>query len=71
MLIFGFFHGLSLASKTLDYEISPDGLLPNLNAFNIGLELGQLMALSMILIVMGFGVAPTASGGTPIPPTSS
>lgn len=53
-LIFGFFHGLGLASKVIDYEISPDGLLPNLLAFNVGVELGQLLALAVILIVMGF-----------------
>ena len=53
-LIFGFFHGFGLASKILDYEISPDGLLPNLLAFNVGVEIGQLLALALILIVMGF-----------------
>ncbi|MDT9126998.1 HupE/UreJ family protein, partial [Escherichia coli] len=35
-------------------EISPDGLLPNLLAFNVGVELGQLLALAAILIIMGF-----------------
>lgn len=53
-LIFGFFHGFGLASKILDYEISPHGLLPNLLAFNVGVEIGQLLALALILIVMGF-----------------
>lgn len=28
-LIFGLFHGFGLASKIIDYDISPDGLLPN------------------------------------------
>lgn len=53
-LFFGFFHGLGLASKIIDYEISPNGLLPNLLAFNVGVEIGQLLALAVILIVMGF-----------------
>ena len=53
-LIFGFFHGLGLATKILEYEISPDGLIPNLLAFNFGVEIGQLIALAMILIVMGY-----------------
>ena len=53
-LIFGFFHGFGLATKILEFEMSPDGLLPNLIAFNIGVELGQLLALSAILIAMGF-----------------
>ena len=53
-LIFGFFHGLGLATKILDYDIAQDGLLPNLLAFNVGVELGQILALAMILIVMGY-----------------
>ena len=52
--IFGLFHGFGLATKILEYKISPDGLIPNLFAFNIGVELGQLIALAIILIVMGF-----------------
>jgi hypothetical protein len=53
-LIFGFFHGLGLATKILEYEIAQDGLLPNLLAFNVGVEIGQLIALAMILIAMGY-----------------
>ena len=51
-LIFGFLHGFGLASKIIDYNISPDGLLPNLIAFNVGVEIGQLLALAAILVVM-------------------
>ncbi len=51
-LIFGFFHGFGLSTKILDYELSPDGLLPNLLAFNVGVEVGQLLALGAILILM-------------------
>ncbi|QZA77275.1 HupE/UreJ family protein [Deefgea tanakiae] len=53
-LIFGFFHGFGLATKVLEYEISKDGLWPNLIAFNIGVEIGQLLALFAILIVMNY-----------------
>lgn len=53
-LIFGLFHGTGLASKILDYKIAEDGLLANLLAFNVGVELGQLTALAIILIVMGY-----------------
>lgn len=53
-LVFGLFHGFGLSSKILDYQIDPDGLLPNLLAFNVGVEIGQLLALAAILIVMGF-----------------
>jgi len=53
-LFFGFCHGFGLSSKIIDYDISPDGLLPNLLAFNLGVELGQLLALFGILILMGY-----------------
>ena len=53
-LIFGLFHGLGLATKLQDFEMAPDGLVMNLVAFNIGVELGQLLALGAILIAMGF-----------------
>jgi hypothetical protein len=51
-LVFGFLHGFGLASKIIDYDISPDGLLANLVAFNVGVEIGQLTALAAILVVM-------------------
>jgi hypothetical protein len=53
-LIFGLFHGLGLATKILDYEIAQEGLLPNLLAFNVGVEIGQILALAAILILMGY-----------------
>lgn len=53
-LLFGFLHGFGLASKILDYDIAPYGLLPNLLAFNVGVEIGQLLALAAILIVMRY-----------------
>ena len=53
-LIFGFFHGFGLSTKIMEYQVSPDGLLPNLLAFNVGVELGQLLALTAILIVMSY-----------------
>lgn len=51
-LIFGLFHGFGLATKILDFEMSPSGMVPNLIAFNVGVEIGQLLALSAILIFM-------------------
>jgi hypothetical protein len=53
-LVFGFFHGFGLATKIQEFELSRDGLLSNLLAFNVGVELGQLLALGAILILMGF-----------------
>ncbi len=51
-LVFGLFHGLGLATKIQDFQVSPEGLVPNLVAFNVGVELGQVLALAMILIAM-------------------
>jgi hypothetical protein len=53
-LIFGLFHGFGLATKLQDFELAPDGLFLNLVSFNIGVELGQLLALGAILIAMGY-----------------
>nr|WP_245601080.1 HupE/UreJ family protein [Marinobacterium jannaschii] len=53
-LLFGLIHGFGLATKIQDFEIAADGLFANLIAFNIGVEIGQILALSAILIFMGF-----------------
>lgn len=54
VLIFGFFHGFGLATKLQEFTMSQVGLVPNILAFNVGVEIGQLVALSAILIAMGF-----------------
>ena len=54
VLVFGFFHGFGLATKLQDFKLSSDGLVTNILAFNVGVEIGQLLALGAILIAMGF-----------------
>jgi hypothetical protein len=54
VLIFGFFHGFGLATKLQEFTLSKEGLVPNILAFNVGVEIGQLLALAAILIAMGF-----------------
>ena len=54
VLVFGLFHGFGLATKLQDFQLSRDGLVPNMLAFNVGVEIGQLLALGGILIAMGF-----------------
>ncbi len=49
---FGLIHGFGLATKLQDLELNPNGLVENLLAFNVGVEIGQLIALSLILAVM-------------------
>jgi len=53
-LVFGLFHGFGLATKILEFEIAPEGLIANLVAFNLGVEAGQLLALGSILILMSY-----------------
>ena len=50
VLLFGFAHGFGLSTKLQDLSLSQDGLVPNMIAFNIGVELGQFAALALILI---------------------
>jgi hypothetical protein len=54
VLIFGLFHGFGLATKLQDFSLSEEGLVPNILAFNVGVEIGQLLALAFVLIGMGF-----------------
>jgi hypothetical protein len=49
---FGLIHGFGLATKLQDLSLSADGLLANMIAFNVGVELGQLVALSLMLILI-------------------
>jgi hypothetical protein len=51
VLVFGFAHGFGLSTKLQDLALSQDGLVGNIVAFNIGVEVGQLFALSCILLV--------------------
>lgn len=46
---FGLVHGLGLATKLEELRLNPDGLVVNLLSFNIGVEIGQIVALSLML----------------------
>ena len=54
VLVFGLFHGFGLATKLQEFELAPDGLVANMIGFNIGVELGQFMALAFIVIAINF-----------------
>jgi len=49
VLVFGLFHGLGLATKVMDLNMSRDGLLTNLIAFNVGVEMGQVIVLTLVV----------------------
>ncbi len=52
VLGFGLIHGFGLATKLQDFSLSANGLIANMVAFNVGVEIGQIVALSLILLVM-------------------
>ena len=54
VLIFGLFHGFGLATKIQEFGLASQGLVTNLIAFNIGVELCQFMALIFIVIAINF-----------------
>jgi hypothetical protein len=54
VLIFGLFHGFGLATKLQDFELAPQGLVANIVSFNVGVEMGQGLALTFILIALTF-----------------
>ena len=50
VMIFGLFHGFGLATKLQQFELSRNGLVQNIVSFNVGVEIGQLLALTAVLI---------------------
>ena len=54
VLIFGLFHGFGLATKIQEFELPSEGLATNLLSFNIGVELGQFLALMFILLAINY-----------------
>jgi hypothetical protein len=54
VLVFGLFHGFGLATKVQEYSPSSDGLVLNMLSFNVGIEIGQILALMGVLIALNF-----------------
>src|SRR5579863_1552123 len=52
VLIFGLFHGFGLATKLQELDLSKNGLITNIVSFNVGVEMGQVLALTAVLIVL-------------------
>lgn len=52
VFVFGLFHGLGLATKLQEFTISDNGLVTNIISFNVGVEIGQILALSGVFIVL-------------------
>jgi hypothetical protein len=54
VLIFGLFHGFGLATKLQELDLSKNGLITNIVSFNVGVEIGQVLALTAVLILLSF-----------------
>jgi hypothetical protein len=54
VLVFGLFHGFGLATKLQDFALSQTGLVANIVSFNVGVEIGQALALTAVLIVLTY-----------------
>lgn len=54
VLIFGLFHGFGLATKLQEFALSPTGLVTNIISFNVGVEIGQVLALTGVLIALTY-----------------
>ncbi len=52
VLIFGLFHGFGLATKLQDFSLSSNGLVVNILSFNAGVEVGQAVALTLVLAAL-------------------
>jgi hypothetical protein len=52
VLIFGLFHGFGLATKLQELDLAKNGLVTNIVSFNVGVEIGQVCALTAVLIAL-------------------
>ncbi|PYS49741.1 MAG: hypothetical protein DMG13_22770 [Acidobacteria bacterium] len=54
VLIFGLFHGFGLATKLQEFALTPQGLVANIVSFNVGVEIGQVLSLTAVLIGLSY-----------------
>jgi hypothetical protein len=54
VLVFGLFHGFGLATKLQEFALARNGLVTNIVSFNVGVEIGQVLALTAVLIALSY-----------------
>jgi len=54
VLTFGLFHGFGLATKLQELALSKNGLITNIVSFNVGVEIGQVLALTAVLLALTY-----------------
>jgi hypothetical protein len=52
VFIFGLFHGFGLATKLQGLALPEQGLMANLLSFNVGVEMGQILALGGVVVAL-------------------
>ena len=52
VLLFGLCHGFGLATKLQAFALPANGLVANIVSFNVGVELGQFVALTSVLALL-------------------
>src|SRR5687767_13220837 len=52
VMVFGLFHGFGLATKLQELALPQNGLAANIVSFNVGVEIGQMLALMGILLAI-------------------
>ena len=54
VLLFGLFHGFGLATKLQEFSLAQNGLVTNIVSFNVGVEIGQILALTAVFIGLSY-----------------
>ncbi len=54
VLVFGLFHWFGLATKLQEIALSQNGLVPNIVSFNVGVAIGQCLALTAVFIGLSY-----------------
>jgi len=54
VMVFGLFHGFGLATKLQQLAVSQNGLVTNIISFNVGVEIGQVLALTGVLVALTY-----------------
>ena len=54
VLLFGLIHGLGLATKLQEFALSTNGLITNIVSFNVGVEVGQILTLTFVVVLLTY-----------------
>jgi hypothetical protein len=52
VFVFGLIHGMGLSTRLQQLPLGEDGLLLRILSFNVGVEIGQILALTVMLLIL-------------------